>query len=99
MSPNLPPPVDIDPKTKAMIDALVEVSERERSRRAWSFWLFIAAVSLAALWTVRYEVIPDVIRLALAVIGGVGLLLFLAFLSTKPFGRGYYAGPAWWWFP
>ena len=95
----MPPPVNIDPKDKAMIDALVEVSERERSRRAWSFWISVAVVSLVALWCVRYEAIPDIIRLALAALGGVGLLLFLFFLSTKSFGRGYYAGPAWWWFP
>jgi hypothetical protein len=94
----MPPPVNIDPKDKAMIDALVEVSERARSRRAWSFWLFVAGFSLAALWCVRYEAIPNLIRLVLAAVGGLGLLLFLVFLSTKPFGRGYYAGPAWWWF-
>jgi hypothetical protein len=93
------PPVNINPKDKAMIDAVVEVSERERSRRAWSFWIFVGAISLAALWCVRYEFLPNAVRLALAAIGGLGLLLFLFFLSTKPFGRGYYAGPEWWWFP
>ncbi len=95
----LPPPVEIDPKDKAMIDALVESRERERSRRAWSFWLCVGAASFAALWCVRYEFIPFAVRVALVAVGGLGMLLFLAFLSTKPFGRGYYAGPAWWWFP
>jgi len=95
----MPSPVNIDPNDKAMIDALVEVSERQKSRRAWSFWLFVGGASLAALWCARYDFIPDLVRLTLVVIGGLGLLLFLVFLSTKPFGRGYYAGPAWWLFP
>jgi hypothetical protein len=92
-------PENVKPEDKATIDALVEVTEREKSRRAWSFWLFVAGLSLCALWTVRYEAIPNIVRLVLAALGGLGLLLFLVFLSTKPFGRGYYAGPAWWWFP
>jgi hypothetical protein len=90
------PPDMADAKSKEMIDALGEVTERERSRRAWSFWLTVAAVSLVALWAVRYEWLPTFLRLALAIVGGLGLLLFLVFLSTKPFGRGYYAGPQWW---
>jgi hypothetical protein len=92
------PPVNIDPKNKAMIDALMDVTERDRSRRAWSFWLTVGGASLVVLWCVRYEFLPNLVRLVLAVVGGLGLLLFLFFLSTKPFGRGYYAGPAWWWF-
>jgi hypothetical protein len=93
------PPDKVDPKSKLMIDALVDASEDERSRRAWSFWLTVAGLSLVALWCVRYDVLPNVLRLALALVGGIGLLLFLVFLSMKPFGRGYYAGPTWWWFP
>ena len=93
------PPDKVDPKNKAMIDALVDVSERERSRRAWSFWLTVGGISLIALWCVRYDFFPNAIRIALACVGGLGLLGLLVFLSTKPFGRGYYAGPAWWWFP
>jgi hypothetical protein len=91
----LPSP-NIDPKNKAMMDAYLEVRDRDRSRRAWQFWLFVAAISLSALWLVRYDWIPQYVRLTLAALGGVGLLLFLVFLSTKPFGRGYYAGPSWW---
>jgi hypothetical protein len=90
------PPNLADPKSKEMIDALVEAMERERSRRAWSFWLSVGAASVAALWSVQYETLPDFLRLSLAVVGGLGLLAFLFFLSTKPFGRGYYAGPQWW---
>jgi len=88
--------MDIDPKDKAMIDAYVDLTEEERSRRGWRFWLVIAAASVGALWMVRYDFIPDILRLILAIIGGLGLLLFLVFLSTRPFGRDFYAGPSWW---
>jgi hypothetical protein len=70
--------------------------EREKSRRAWRFWFVVAAVSIAAMYLVRYDSLPGLLRIALAAVGGLGFLLFLAFLSTKPFGRNYYAGPSWW---
>ena len=79
-----------------MIDAYLEVRDRDRSRRAWQFWLLVAAVSIGALWLVRYEWIPQYVRLGFAIVGGIGLLLFLAFLSTKSLGRDFYAGPSWW---
>ena len=86
----------IDPRDKAAIDAFVDVTERERSRRAWRFWLVVATLSFAALCAVGFEFLPFAVRVALIVAGGIGLLFFLVFLSTKPFGRGYYAGPQWW---
>jgi len=92
----LPLPANIDPKDKAMIDALIETTERNRSRRAWQFWVAVAAGSSGVLYCVRFDWLPQVIRLTFAIVGGLGLLLFLAFLSTKSFGRGYYAGPSWW---
>lgn len=79
-----------------MIDALIDADERRRDRRGWSFWLTVLALSLAAGWACRYDAIPGSIRIALAVLGAIGALLFLAFLSTKPFGRGFYNGPEWW---
>jgi hypothetical protein len=90
------PPVNIDPKDKAMIDALIDVTEREKSRRAWRFWLVVAMASLGALYCVRFEWLPQFVQLALIIFGGLGLLLFAVFLSTKSFGRDYYAGPSWW---
>jgi len=92
----LPSTPNIDPKNKAMIDAYLEVRDRDRGRRAWQFWLWVAAASFGALWLVRYEWIPQYVRLGFAVTGGIGLLGFLAFLSAKPFGRDFYAGPSWW---
>ena len=81
-----------------MVDAYLDGKGRTSSRRAWSFWITVGAVSVLALWCVRYDFLPDAVRVALTIVGGLGLLLFLGFLSTKPFGRGYYAGPQWWWF-
>ena len=91
----LPPP-KMDPRNKAMIDAYLDVRDNHRSRRAWQFWLFVGAVSIGGLWLVRYEWVPQYVRLGLAILGGLGLLLVLGFLSTKSIGRGYYAGPSWW---
>jgi hypothetical protein len=88
--------VEIKPEKKAMIDAFVDVRERERSHRAWRFWLAVATASVAALYAVRFEALPFGIRVALVAIGAVGLPLFLVFLSTKSFGRDFYAGPSWW---
>ena len=84
---------EIDPADKATIDAVIEVNERARAVRAWRFWMVVALSSLAALWCVRYDALSDVVRLALAILGGVGLLLFLVFISTKRYGRGWWAGP------
>ena len=81
-----------------MVDAYLDAKDGARSMRAWSFWLTVGAASVGALWCVRYDFLPSAVRVALAIVGGLGLLLFLGFLSTKPFGRGYYAGPQWWWF-
>ena len=92
------PPDKPDPMGKAMVDAYLESKADARSKRAWSFWLTVGALSVGALWCVRYDFFPNVVRVSLALVGGLGLLLFLGFLSTKPFGRGYYAGPEWWWF-
>jgi hypothetical protein len=88
--------VKITPKNKALIDSVIDVKEREKSRRAWRFWLVVAAASVGAMYLVRYEFLPGLLRIALVVVGGLGFLLFLVFLSTKPFGRNYYAGPSWW---
>jgi hypothetical protein len=88
--------VQIAPKDKALIDSVIDVAERERSRRAWRFWLVVAAMSVAAMYLVGYEFFPGLLRIALAAVGGLGFLPFLVFLSTKPLGRNYYAGPSWW---
>ena len=88
--------MEIDPKNKAMIDAIVDVRERERSHRAWHYWLVVGVGSFGALYAVRFEFLPFGVRVAFVALGGIGLLLFLVFLSTKWFGRNFYAGPSWW---
>jgi hypothetical protein len=87
------------PKDRAMIDAVIEVNERERKRQGWRRALTIAGISLVALVAVRLEALPSVVRAGLAVGGLIGMLGFLVFLSTKPFGRSNFSGSFWaWWF-
>jgi hypothetical protein len=81
---------------KALIDSVIDVAEREKSRRAWRFWLVVAAASVAAIYSVRIDFLPGSLRIALAAVGGLELPLFLVFLSMKAFGRNYCAGPSWW---
>ena len=88
--------MDIDPKDKAAIDAIVDVEEAANERRGWAFWLAVAAVSVVFVCIARFDVVPGAVRIAFALVGGVGILLFLCFLSTKPFGRDFYNGPEWW---
>jgi hypothetical protein len=88
--------MQIDPKSKLAIDAIVDAERRRTDRRAWSFWITIAVLSIAAGWVSRIEWIPGAIRIALLLLAAVGAILFLGFLSTKPFGRGFYNGPEWW---
>ena len=88
--------MEIKPENKAMIDSFVDVRARERSHRAWRFWLVVALASVGALYAVRFEFLPLAVRVALIAIGGIGFLLFLVFLSTKSFGRDFYTGPEWW---
>lgn len=88
------PPDKVDAKNKTMIDAFVDVSERDRSRRSWYWWLAVCLTSLGALWLVRYDFLPNAVRLGLAIAGGIGFLGFLLFLSTKRFGRSDYSGPS-----
>ena len=88
--------MQLDPRDRARLDTLVDSTQRERSRRGWRIWLVVAVTSFGLILLTQYEVIPAYLRIAMAVIGSVGLLLFLVFLSTKPFGHWDSSG-FWWW--
>jgi hypothetical protein len=88
--------VEIDPKGKALVDTVLDTEKRERERRGWRFWLFVASSSVAAIYFATFDVLPGWARIVLATMGGTGALLFLCFLSGKPFGRNFYDGPDWW---
>jgi hypothetical protein len=92
----LPPPVNIDPRQKDMIDALVDAQERKRAGRQWVTWLTVLAVSLAGLYAFNHGFVSGWLGNTLAIVGIVGIFLFLAFLSTLPFGRGD-SSFKWWW--
>lgn len=49
------PPDLADPRSKAMIDAYIEVRQRHRAHRAWRMWLLVFGASIAALWLAQYE--------------------------------------------
>jgi uncharacterized membrane protein YkvI len=88
--------MEIDPESKSAIDALVAFEQRRSDRRAWSFWLAVAVLSVIAALASRIQSLPELLQAGFLIVGVVGLLLFLAFLSTKPFGRDFYNGPEWW---
>jgi hypothetical protein len=88
--------VEIDPKDKALIDTVLESEKRDREGRGWRFWLFVAATSVVLVYFATFDVLPGPARVVLAAMGGIGALLFLWFLATKPLGRDFYNGPSWW---
>ena len=88
--------MEINPRDKASIDAVIDATRRTEARRGWSFWLTAAVLSGVAIMIGTIEALPDWLQVGLVISGVIGLLLFATFLSTKPFGYGYYNGPAWW---
>jgi hypothetical protein len=88
--------MDRNPRDTTSLDAVIDAAHRAESRRGWSFWTAVAVLSGVAIWVGTFEALPDWLQITLVIFGAVGLLLFLCFLSTKPFGYGYYNGPSWW---
>jgi hypothetical protein len=88
----------IDARDKAYIDTHIDIAAEDSSQRAWIIWLVIAALSVAAIYAAKLAPVSDAIGLILAIGGCIGLLLFIAFLFTKAFGRGFWNGPhiGWW---
>ena len=86
-----------DPHNKAVLDYLADHQERRRSRRSWIIWLVIAASSLGALYVFNHGYVSGWLGNTLAIAGIIGVLLFFAFLSTKPYGRSD-SSFRWWWF-
>ena len=89
--------MEIDPRDKAFVDHVVERDERRRSTRSWVIWLCILAVSYGLLYLFNHDYVSGWFGNVLAIAGIVGVFLFLAFLSTKPFGHGD-SSIRWWWF-
>jgi fatty acid desaturase len=87
--------VQLDPRDKARLDALTDSTQRKKSRRAWRVWLIVAFTSLALVLSAQFDLIHPYLRIAMVVIGSVGLLMFLVFLSTKPYGHWDSSG--FWW--
>lgn len=92
----MPPPVNIDPHQKAYVDMLADSQERKRSRRSWVVWVVILAIGLACLYAFNHGFVTGAAGNAVAIVGIVGVFLFLAFLSTKAYGVAA-ASFRWWW--
>jgi hypothetical protein len=88
--------MSLDPHNKAVIDHLLAAQERKRSQRGWIVWLTVLAVSLGCLYLFNHGLVSGRVGTALAIAGIIGVLLFLVFLSTKPFGRSD-SSIRWWW--
>ena len=87
--------MEINTRDQLMLDALIEVSERDRARRQCWYWLSVFVLSCVAWFIVYQEIFNGWIQLSLAILGALGHLCFLVFLSTKPWGRGWNL----WWLP
>jgi hypothetical protein len=87
--------MQIDPRDKAFIDFVVDEEQRKSSRRGWKIWLVVLGLSLTCLVLYNQNFVTGWFGMALAGGGALGVLLFLAFLSTKPFGHSDYS--FWWW--
>jgi hypothetical protein len=86
-----------DPHNKATTEYFAEAAERKRSRRGWVIWLFVLGISLLFLYLFNHGLVSGAFGIALAIAGIIGVFLFLAFLSTKPFGHSDFSW-RWWWF-
>jgi hypothetical protein len=71
--------VQLESRDKTRLDALADSTQRQRSRRAWCVWLVVAVTSLGIILLGQYDAIPPYVRVAMAVIGSLGLLLLVAF--------------------
>jgi hypothetical protein len=86
----------IDPRDKALIDFVVDEDQRKSSRRGWKIWLPELVLSLICLYAFNHDFVSGWFGTVLGVGGAIGVFLFLAFPSTKPFGHSDFSF-RWWW--
>jgi cell division protein FtsW (lipid II flippase) len=86
----------VRPSAKAAMDVVFEVEQRKRSRRSWIIWLAVLLASLIALYLFNHDLIAGWPGQALAIAGIIGVILFLAYLSTRWYGRST-SSFRWWW--
>ena len=88
--------MEADPHDKAILDYFADIRERRRSRRAWVAWIAVLAASLFCLFLFNHGFVDGWFGALLGLGGVLGVFLFLAFLSTKAYGRGE-SSFRWWW--
>jgi hypothetical protein len=69
-------------------DAELRILLCKRETRSWLRWLAVLLVAMASLLLSQVELLPSILRLILLVSGALFAFIFLAFLSSKQFGRG-----------
>ena len=79
--------MEINPRDKAMMDAVIEVTERHNAARSWLRWCVVGVVSVCIGLLVFVEIWPGWLKIVFAAISIVGFLLFLIFLSTTQIGK------------
>ena len=76
-----------DPHNKEIMEYLADTEGRKKSRRGWVIWLIVCAVSYLFLYLFNHGLVSGLLGTVLAIAGVIGVLLFIAFLSTKAFGH------------
>ena len=79
--------MDINPRDKAMMDAMIYITERHNTTRFWIRWCVVALVSVGIGLLVFVESLPGWLRIGCVVVSTIGILLFLIVASTTRFGK------------
>ncbi len=79
--------MDLEPKNKMMIDALMYAQNGARTQRNRVRWFLVAVLSAATAAISMIEALPGWLRMTLFVASCLGGLAFLTFLSTTPMGK------------
>ncbi len=79
--------MNISPRDKAMMDAVIEVTERHQAARSRIRWFVVAVASVGIGLLVFTESLPWWLRMTFAAISVLGFLVFLIYLSTTQIGK------------
>jgi hypothetical protein len=79
--------LDINPRDKILIDAVLDVSYREDARRAAVKGSLIGIAGIASMLLVYIEWLPGWLRITLLICGGIAVLVSLVSLSRTELGK------------
>ena len=78
---------EMDPRNKAVTDALYEVTARAQARRNSAIWTCVALASVASMLLWYVEALPASLKNVALIAGALVFFVYLAWLSTTDFGR------------